>query len=383
MNEITKQGIAALRAGDRVTARSLLSQAIQQDPDDATAWLWLTGALDHDEARIDALKQVLRIDPGNQAAVRGLSQLLAQQPQPPASTPPAPRQHETQAEQGVASAAHPPQIETHQTYSDLRETYSNDTSPAPSPAVDQAVPASEPHKTQPIRSKSFETHPPETEIQSDLDKTVVSPPIKPEEFEARMAHLNRTEVSPSRLQTAIAEAILPEEAAVEARRRRVRSSAEGLQTIFRTRPSVVPPLLGFWFFLIGTVAIAILLRDSAVMALIVSLVLGIMLMIIVGYAIISILAIHYELTNQYLTMPYRGKRVRVMLERITLAQCHQNFFQRLLGTGDAHLKATVNFELVTLRLRNIPECQRRVDQILSAVEAAGGVRVRSHNSSQS
>jgi uncharacterized membrane protein YdbT with pleckstrin-like domain len=159
----------------------------------------------------------------------------------------------------------------------------------------------------------------------------------------------------------------------------MRTSAEGLQTIFRTRPSVVPPLMGFWFFLIGTVAVAILLRDSDLLAIVVSLVLGVMLMIIVGYSIISILAVRYELTNQYLAMPYRGKKVRVMLDKITLAQCHQTFFQRLLGTGDAHLKATVNFELVTLRLRNIPECPRRVDQIITAVEAAGGVRVRSQH----
>src|SRR5512133_1856194 len=98
MNELTQRGIAALKSGDRAAARQFLSNAVMQDSKDVTAWLWLTGALEDDDDRITCLQQVLRIDPGNQAAARGLAQILerrtrpasmAAAAQPPAAKPPA------------------------------------------------------------------------------------------------------------------------------------------------------------------------------------------------------------------------------------------------------------------------------------------------------
>lgn len=76
MNELTQRGIAALKTGDRDAARRWLGAAIHQDPTDLQAWLWLSGAVDLDVERIDCLRQVLRLDPGNPVAARGLAQIL-------------------------------------------------------------------------------------------------------------------------------------------------------------------------------------------------------------------------------------------------------------------------------------------------------------------
>lgn len=78
MSEITQQGIAALKAGDKQNAVKLLRLAIQENPNDVQAWLWLSGAVNSDQERIDCLHRVLKIDPNNQLAARGLAQLVAQ-----------------------------------------------------------------------------------------------------------------------------------------------------------------------------------------------------------------------------------------------------------------------------------------------------------------
>ena len=76
MDELTTQGIQALRGGDKAQARSLFLSALEKDPDNAQAWLWLSGAVDSEQDRLDCLEQVLRIDPNNQAAAKGVALLV-------------------------------------------------------------------------------------------------------------------------------------------------------------------------------------------------------------------------------------------------------------------------------------------------------------------
>ncbi len=42
-NELTKQGIALFKAGKKQEAAKLLFQATKADPNNQTAWLWLSG----------------------------------------------------------------------------------------------------------------------------------------------------------------------------------------------------------------------------------------------------------------------------------------------------------------------------------------------------
>jgi hypothetical protein len=93
-NDLLQRGIAAIRAGDKAEARRLLGRAIQQNPRDEQAWLWMSGAVDTAQDRAACLNKVLEIDPQNEAAQRGLATLqkeLSTTPAVPIETQPVPQ----------------------------------------------------------------------------------------------------------------------------------------------------------------------------------------------------------------------------------------------------------------------------------------------------
>jgi hypothetical protein len=97
-NDLLSQGVAALKAGQRAEARTLLQQVIKQDKQNEMAWLWLSGAVDTDKERRICLQRVLAINPSNEVAQRGLQHLglelttssQAQQRIPPKKAQPLP-----------------------------------------------------------------------------------------------------------------------------------------------------------------------------------------------------------------------------------------------------------------------------------------------------
>lgn len=88
--QLTDKGIAAMRAGDHVRARTLLRQATQIDPTNQTAWLWLAGATSDFAARRDYLERVIALDPDNEAAREGLAEMGVAVAQPTPVSSPAP-----------------------------------------------------------------------------------------------------------------------------------------------------------------------------------------------------------------------------------------------------------------------------------------------------
>jgi hypothetical protein len=88
--QILAQGIEAVKAGDRPRARELLARAIRLNPADDRAWLWLSGAVETDDDRRRCLERVLQLNPGNQAAQRGLAAMAPAASVAPAAVPPAP-----------------------------------------------------------------------------------------------------------------------------------------------------------------------------------------------------------------------------------------------------------------------------------------------------
>jgi len=74
-DDLLKQGIAALNAGRKAEARSLLTRVVRQDARNEMSWLWLSGALDTDEERRICLEQTLAINPTNIWARRGIKTL--------------------------------------------------------------------------------------------------------------------------------------------------------------------------------------------------------------------------------------------------------------------------------------------------------------------
>jgi hypothetical protein len=70
-----EQGIQAVKTGDKQAAIRFLALAIQQEPNNAPAWLWLSQCLDDPAKKKDCLHRVLKFSPGNQEALRDLALL--------------------------------------------------------------------------------------------------------------------------------------------------------------------------------------------------------------------------------------------------------------------------------------------------------------------
>ena len=63
--ELLKQGVDAARAGRKAEARTLLIQAVEIDPQNEMAWIWLSGLMEDLEDRIIACENALTINPAN------------------------------------------------------------------------------------------------------------------------------------------------------------------------------------------------------------------------------------------------------------------------------------------------------------------------------
>jgi len=329
MNDLTQRGIQALKSGDRATARKLLAGAVKQDPNDAAAWLWLTGALDTDEERAACLRQVLRIDPGNQTAARGLAQIVERGKAQPARKVPATQ--EVSAAQEVPATQEVPAAVGKQPAADELSTEDEAAEPAfdpiPLSRLSEVVPA-------PVQTPAYRAP---ASIESPAPTAPAAQPA------ARAAPRPAREKKPA-------------------------ASTEAPRIIFRTRPSMVPALACFWLFLIGTLILAVLLNQQSTQGLVLAGVVGLLLQLVVLYAILRTFATRYELTSQYLSMRFRGRRVQVYLDDIASVDTRQNAAQKMIGVGDIHLDAAVNGELVQLRMRSVPLFQKRAEEILYLVK---------------
>ena len=96
-----REGIEAIRAGERERGRELLLRVVEADPGVEPAWLWLADAVDDDADKITALENALTLNPNNAAARKQLAALrgedsvgatLAVAPVAPTEPPPPPPQ---------------------------------------------------------------------------------------------------------------------------------------------------------------------------------------------------------------------------------------------------------------------------------------------------
>lgn len=68
--------IATAQQGEVALARNMFAGIIQTEPENASAWLWMSQLVEKDDQRVYCLLRVLMIDGQNEAAFKGLSQLL-------------------------------------------------------------------------------------------------------------------------------------------------------------------------------------------------------------------------------------------------------------------------------------------------------------------
>jgi tetratricopeptide (TPR) repeat protein len=77
-HNLLRQGIAASKSGNRKEAERLLRQVLELDPNNETAWLWLSGAVDAASDKRHCLEQVLQLNPDHPHARAGLALLRKQ-----------------------------------------------------------------------------------------------------------------------------------------------------------------------------------------------------------------------------------------------------------------------------------------------------------------
>jgi tetratricopeptide (TPR) repeat protein len=73
VDELLQQGISAARSGQRERACDLLIQVVEQDQENVTAWLWLSGVVDSLDEQEICLENVLALDPTHDTARKGLA----------------------------------------------------------------------------------------------------------------------------------------------------------------------------------------------------------------------------------------------------------------------------------------------------------------------
>ena len=101
-----KKGIEEARAGNKPQALEYLKSAVRENPQDATAWLWIASLLDDTEKKRLCYEKVLAVYPENPHAIKGMQVLgLMQAPveidpyESPAPPPPSIPQYSPQPQQ--------------------------------------------------------------------------------------------------------------------------------------------------------------------------------------------------------------------------------------------------------------------------------------------
>ena len=69
---VFQEAVEALREGNKVRARDLLTGLLKTDQNNATYWVWMSATMDTAKERIYCLQTALKLDPENATAKRGL-----------------------------------------------------------------------------------------------------------------------------------------------------------------------------------------------------------------------------------------------------------------------------------------------------------------------
>ncbi|HEY9152884.1 MAG TPA: tetratricopeptide repeat protein [Anaerolineales bacterium] len=72
-----QDAVGALRGGDKVRAKDILTRLLKADQNNATYWVWLSASVETNKERIYCLETALKLDPENVSAKRGLTLLGA------------------------------------------------------------------------------------------------------------------------------------------------------------------------------------------------------------------------------------------------------------------------------------------------------------------
>jgi len=75
MSDKLNQAITTIKAGDKQTGRQLLIEILKAEPHNENAWLWMTQVVNKKEEKVKCLERVLKINPDNEMAQKGMARL--------------------------------------------------------------------------------------------------------------------------------------------------------------------------------------------------------------------------------------------------------------------------------------------------------------------
>jgi hypothetical protein len=82
MSNLLDNGIKAAKSGDKTRAKQYVAQALQENPQNIAAWLWMSTLVDEIKQKKFCYQKVLALNPQNEHALKGMSQLGAYQDKP-------------------------------------------------------------------------------------------------------------------------------------------------------------------------------------------------------------------------------------------------------------------------------------------------------------
>ena len=88
INELIRRAFKAGKAGDRISAKKLLSQVVEQDPQNVRAWYLLSQVVDNEKQAVFCLEKALEADPDNHRVAERLQQIKMKRGEPLAALEP-------------------------------------------------------------------------------------------------------------------------------------------------------------------------------------------------------------------------------------------------------------------------------------------------------
>ena len=324
MDELTNQGIEALKTGDRARARYLLRTALEKDLDNLQAWIWLSGAVELDDEKLECLQQVMRIDPGNPTAARGIARLTGREVTDVLAD---------SAAAAVAAATAPVALVNSPPGSAL----AGDT--ADSMVGEQAVFVA-PGTVQEgeVAGALQESPGGEPAVVLTPDETISSAP----------------EAAPFTGMDAD---------------HQLQDLEKAGEPVFRARPSLLSTLLLMFFtpillFVILLVALPQLSGDQFVLPAIMLVIVAVVVFFI--WRAISLLSTRYIVTTAAIIIargPFKRTRQAIPLQAVRQVTCQRNIFQRLAGTGSILITTNNGDSEKPLKLSDVAKCAQRAQQI--------------------
>jgi len=360
LSDLITEGISALKTGNKVRARNFLKLAIQENPKNIKAWLWLSGAVEDEDERMMCLLTVLKLEPENEAATRGLAEIMARRAVAEPTPAPRPEAVEIPAPEAAAGWASEAAVGT----AVEAEAITDESAAEESAAALFQAPPFEPAVE--LAGERVE--------EPDVFESSLSTPASVEWFSAVTAPPQDEAAAPA---DAAASADAEEEPLmhVEAIQAPVEESTQEIPVGKRKEKIIftLGPSWGYGFAVLVLLLVAMALIVLAALvylpqwSMLVAAALAVLWVLIAAGQLLTAATYRYFLTNKHVVIDQgfiSRKRIAIPLASLDDIQLRQDFFQKIFGVGDIAL--TQAGEPHTARLRNVSQPDARQDEIQTA-----------------